>query len=598
MENNTVNKVLSGGEFLIRDSAPEDIFIPERLNEEQLLIRDTVEDFIERSIRPRWKAIEDKVPGLAAEILEEAAGLGLLGTHMPEEYGGMNLDTNTNTLISETLGPAGSINVSWAAHTGIGMLPILYYGTPEQKQRYLPGMVSGQLKASYCLTEPDSGSDALAAKSRADLAPDGSHYVLNGQKMWITNAGFADLFIVFAKIGGEAFSAFIVERGSPGLTVGAEEHKLGIHGSSTRQVFFENTPVPVENLLGEAGKGHLIAFNVLNIGRFKLGAMVSGGCRHLVDISVRYALDRRQFGKSIADFGAIKHKLAEQAIRTFVLQSALYRTSDLLQDKKSSESAQGASFAEAMQHAAEEYAIECSILKVAGSEILDYVVDEAVQIHGGVGYSEEYTVARAYRDARINRIFEGTNEINRMLMVDMLFRRAMKGQLDITGPAWAVQKELASMPSMEVPTGAYALETKAVAEFKKIVLMVAGGAAKLQLEGQLQLKEEQEVLMHVADMMIDTFLAESVLLRIKALQDHETKASREVLDAVLKVFLHGATQRMQSAATDAIVSFAGGDLQRTFLMGLKRFLKYPPVDVRTERRKISDALCQEKGWCF
>lgn len=598
MDNKTTERVPAGGEFLIRDVAPEDIFIPESINEEQLLIRDTVEDFIAQSIRPRWKEIEEKVPGLAPSILEEAAALGLLGTHMPEEYGGLNLDTNTNTLISETMGPAGSINVSWAAHTGIGMLPILYYGTAEQRQRYLPGLVSGKLKASYCLTEPDSGSDALAAKSRADLSPDGTHYLLTGQKMWITNAGFADLFIVFAKIRGEEFSAFIVEKGSPGLTLGEEEHKLGIHGSSTRQVFFENTPVPLENLLGEAGKGHLIAFNVLNIGRFKLGAMVSGGCRHLVDLSVRYALDRKQFGKPIADFGAIQHKLAEQAIRTFALQSALYRTSDLLQDKKAADEKMGATFAEAMQHAAEEYAIECSILKVAGSEILDYVVDEAVQIHGGIGYSEEYPIARAYRDARINRIFEGTNEINRMLMVDMLFRKAMKGQLDITGPAWAVQKELASMPSLEVPEGDYALETKAVAEFKKIVLMVAGGAAKLQLEGQLQLKEEQEVLIHVADMMTDTYLAESLLLRIKALRGMEAKRPKELYDAVLKVYLHGATQRMQVSATDAIVSFAGGDLQRTFLMGLKRFLKYPPVDVRSERRRIAQALIEERGWCF
>lgn len=598
MDNKENNRVLAGGEFLIRDVAAEETFIPEMINEEQLLIRDTVEDFIEKNIRPRWKEIEEQVPGIAPSVLQEAAALGLLGTHMPEEYGGLNLDTNTNTLISETMGPAGSINVSWAAHTGIGMLPILYYGTEAQRQRYLPGLISGTLKASYCLTEPDSGSDALAAKSRADLSPDGTHYILNGQKMWITNAGFADLFIVFAKISGEEFSAFIVEKGSPGLTVGEEEHKLGIHGSSTRQVFFENTTIPIENLLGEAGKGHLIAFNVLNIGRFKLGAMVSGGCRHLVDLSVRYALDRKQFGKPIADFGAIQHKLAEQAIRTFALQSALYRTSDLLQDKKAADEKQGISFAEAMQHAAEEYAIECSILKVAGSEILDFVVDEAVQIHGGVGYSEEYPVARAYRDARINRIFEGTNEINRMLMVDMLFRRAMKGQLDITGPAWAVQKELASMPSMEVPEGEFALETKAVAEFKKIVLMVAGGAAKLQLEGQLQLKEEQEVLMHVADMMIDTFMAESLLLRVKALRNMAVKRSPELYDAVLKVFLHGATQRMQASATDAIVSFSAGDLQRTFLMGLKRFLKYPPIDVRTERRRIAKALIEEKGWCF
>ncbi|MCB0693790.1 MAG: acyl-CoA dehydrogenase family protein [Lewinellaceae bacterium] len=598
MTNSTDAKVLRGGEFLIAESQPQDIFCPEMLNEEQLMVKSTVEDFIENNIQPRWPQIEAKEPGIASTIMEEAAAIGLLGSHMPAEYGGMEMDTNTNTLISETLGPAGSITVSMAAHTGIGMLPILYYGTEAQKQAYLPRLISGELKAAYCLTEPGSGSDALAAKTRADLSADGTTYTLNGQKMWISNAGFADIFIVFAKINGEQFTGFIVDRNTPGITLGEEEHKMGIHGSSTRMVFFENAVIPADHVLGEIGKGHLIAFNVLNIGRFKLGAMVCGGSQAVISMAVKYALERQQFGQPIASFGAIRHKLAEMAIRTFAVQSALYRTSDLIQDWKAARVADGKSFAEATLLAAEEYAIECSILKVAGSEALDFVVDENVQIHGGMGYSEEALASRAYRDARINRIFEGTNEINRLLMVDMLLRRAMKGTLDITGPAWAVQKELAGMPGFESLEGEYAQEIKAIQDFKKIILMVAGGAAKMQMDGQLNMKEEQELLMNVSDMMIDSFLAESLYLRVRRLDGLPTPQPRETYDAVLRVFLHDATSRMQKAATDAIVSFTGGDLQKTFLMGLKRFVKYPPVNIKEDRRLIADALTKAEGWCF
>lgn len=598
MTNPSEPKVLRGGEFLIAESQPQDIFCPEMLDEEQLMVKSTVEDFIENNIQPRWPQIEAKEPGIASTIMEEAAAIGLLGSHMPAEYGGMEMDTNTNTLISETLGPAGSITVSMAAHTGIGMLPILYFGTEEQKQHYLPRLISGELKAAYCLTEPGSGSDALAAKTRADRSADGATYTLNGQKMWISNAGFADLFIVFAKVNGEQFTGFIVERTTPGITFGEEEHKMGIHGSSTRMVFFEQVVIPADHVLGEIGKGHLIAFNVLNIGRFKLGAMVCGGSQAVISMAVRYALERQQFGQPIASFGAIRHKMAEMAIRTFAVQSALYRTSDLIQDWKAARVAEGKSFAEATLLAAEEYAIECSILKVAGSEALDYTVDENVQIHGGMGYSEEALASRAYRDARINRIFEGTNEINRLLMVDMLLRRAMKGTLDITGPAWAVQKELAGMPGFESLEGEYAQEIKAIQEFKKIILMVAGGAAKMQMDGQLNMKEEQELLMNVADMMIDTFLAESLYLRVRRLDGLTTPQPRETYDAVLRVFLHDATSRMQKAATDAIVSFTGGDLQKTFLMGLKRFVKYPPVNIKADRRLIADALTKAEGWCF
>ncbi|MBK6930537.1 MAG: acyl-CoA dehydrogenase family protein [Saprospirales bacterium] len=592
-------EVLSGGEFLIRDTKPEEMFIPEEFNEEQLMIKQMAEDFLEQEIFPNAKKIEKQEDNIAPRLLKKMGGLGLLGAHMPQEYGGLQLDTNTNTIVSEVFGPASSFIVSFAAHTGIGMLPILYFGTEAQKRKYLPGLISGDLKAAYCLTEPGSGSDALAAKTRADRSADGSHFVLNGQKMWISNAGFADIFIVFAKIDGQHFTGFIVERNSEGLTMGAEEDKMGIKGSSTRQVFFENVKVPAENLLGEMGKGHLIAFNALNIGRYKLGVMCIGGSKKVVGMATRYANERYQFNQPIGNFGAIQHKLAEMAIRTFAGESAVYRTSQLMQDKEQAAQAEGKSYGQAMLEAAEEYAIECSILKIFGSEVTDYTVDENVQIHGGIGFSEEYPAARAYRDSRINRIYEGTNEINRLLLVDQLFKRALKGQLDIVGPAWAVQKELAAMPSFEKTGGEYAEEFRAIADFKKIALMTAGAAAKMQMDGKLNLKDEQEVLLNCADMLIDLFIAESLLLRVQKLAQRADKAQPQaVYDAMLQVFLHDATARMTKNATDALASFAEGDLLKTFLMGLKRFTKYPPVNVKEGRRRIAAALREANGWCF
>jgi alkylation response protein AidB-like acyl-CoA dehydrogenase len=591
--------VLQGGEFLIRDAQPEDVFIPEDFNEEQLMIKQMAVDFLEQEIYPNMDKIEKQEDNIATKLLKRTGELGLLGAHMPQVYGGVEFDTNTNTIISEVFGPAGSFIVSFAAHTGIGMLPILYFGTEAQKEKYLPGLISGDLKAAYCLTEPGSGSDALAAKTRADLSADGSHYKLNGQKMWISNAGFADIFIVFAKIGGDKFTGFIVERNSTGLTFGAEEDKMGIKGSSTRQVFFENVSVPADNVLGEIGKGHLIAFNALNIGRYKLGVMCLGGSKKVVEMATRYANERYQFNQPIGEFGAIQHKLAEMAIRTFAGESTVYRTSQLMQDKKAAAEAEGKTFGQAMLEAAEEYAIECSILKVFGSEVTDYCVDENVQIHGGIGFSEEYPAARAYRDSRINRIYEGTNEINRLLMVDQLFKRALKGQLDIVGPAWAVQKELTSMPSMEKMEGDYVEEQRAIADFKKIILMTAGAGAKMQMDGKLNLKDEQEVLMNCADMLIDLFVAESLLLRVQKLAPRAEKPQpQEVYDAMLQVFLHDATARMAKNATDALASFAEGDLLKTFLMGVKRFTKYPPVNVKGKRRLIAKAVREANGWCF
>ena len=599
MQDTVVKKsFLRGGEFLVKDASVADIFIPEEMDEEQIMVRDMVRDFVSTEVLPQMDKIEKQEDNIAPRLLEKMADLGLLGSHMPETYGGMALDTNTNTIITETLGPAGSFTVSFAAHTGIGMLPILYFGTEAQKEKYLPGLISGELKAAYCLTEPGSGSDALAAKTRAELSADGQHYMLNGQKMWISNAGFADLFIVFAKIEGQHFTGFIVEKDAEGLTLGAEELKLGIKGSSTRQVFFENVQVPVENLLGEKGKGHLIAFNALNTGRFKLCALALGGAKDSASSAVKYANERVQFKQAISGFGAIQHKLAEQAIRIFAAESAMYRVSELMELKKKELDETGASFGEAKLEAAEEYAIECALLKVAGSEALDYVVDETVQIHGGMGYSEEGTAARGYRDARINRIFEGTNEINRLLSVDMLLKRAMKGAIDIIGPAWEVQKELTSMPGYTPLEGAYAEERKAIKDFKKIILMVAGAAAKMQMDGKVNLKEEQEILMNVSNLMLDAYLGESLLLRVEKLAGMETEMEQEIYDAILKVFLTDANARVQKQATDALVSFAEGDMLRTLLMGLKRFGKYMPANVKQERRKIAAKLIAANEYCF
>ncbi|MBK8668477.1 MAG: acyl-CoA dehydrogenase family protein [Saprospiraceae bacterium] len=588
------SKVLKGGEFLIKESNYQEMFIPEDFNEEQLMVKGTVKSFVEQEIIPLTERIEKLEEGLIPQILENFAQLGLLGTHMPEELGGSNLDYITNTLIGEEVGPSGSFSVSYNAHTGIGMLPILYYGTEAQKLKYLPKLITGELKSSYCLTEPSSGSDALSAKSTAILNAEGTHYILNGQKMWITNAGFADIFTVFAQVDGDKFTGFILEKGMEGFTLGAEEKKLGIKGSSTRQIFMENVKVPVENLLGEVGKGHLIAFNVLNTGRFKLGASCLGGSKKVASTSVQYAKEREQFKKPIASFGAIQYKLAEQAIRCFVTETAIYRTAQLIQDAEAENKITGQDFAKSKLMAAEEYALECSIIKIIGSETLDYVVDEAVQIYGGMGYSEEGNVARAYRDSRINRIFEGTNEINRMVILSSILKSAMKGELDLMTPGIAVQNELMNgVSSSEVFTGQYAAEQTAVANFKKILIMLLGTAAQQAMGGKLDLKSEQEILMNLSDIIIEIFNAESTMMRVMKISEQHPSKDIELYNAILRTLIHDVTGEVSRHATDAIASFIAPEMQAGFISGLRKFTKYPLQNIKENRRKIAALLIAE-----
>ncbi|MEO6190849.1 MAG: acyl-CoA dehydrogenase family protein [Saprospiraceae bacterium] len=586
--------ILNGGEFIIKETSPEHVFIPEDINEEQELIRATVRSFVESEIGSRGSLLENQ-----PVLLEEAAKLGLLGSHIPEEFGGMHLDTYSNTIISEELGKGdASFNTTIAAHTGIGMLPIYYFGSEYLKKKYLPGLCNGSLKASYCLTEPSSGSDALSAKSIATLSADQNSYLLNGQKMWISNAGFADIFIVFAQVGGDKFTGFVVEKTNQGLSLGEEEHKLGINGSSTRQVFFDNVSVPKENVLGEIGKGHLIAFNVLNIGRFKLGAMTMGGCKQAINIGVKYANERIQFDHLISSYGAIQYKIAESIIRTFALESIVYRVADLIDNKYKSTIEMGSMAHKAMLESAEEYAIECAIIKIYGSEVIDYIVDEVLQIHGGYGYSTEYIPSKLYKDARINRIYEGTNEINRMLIFNMLLRRTMKAKIDLVGPAWEVQKELLGMPIMEVPNGPYGLELRTVREFKKIALMVAGVAVKYQMDGKHDLKDQQEILMNIADILIEVFCCESVLLRVQKLSKMKSNDKLPEYEAILKVQLCDAQNRISKSAIDALASFSQGDELRILLMGVKRFTRYEPVNVKNLRRKIAAKVILANEYCY
>ena len=585
---------IQGGEWIIKEVKAEDVFIPEEFNEEQLMVRDMCSQFLDTEVLPVVERMDKLEPGLMPGLLEKAGEQGLLGVSVPEQYGGMGKDFITSTIVAEYLGGGYSFSVANAAHTGIGTLPILYFGTEAQRAKYVPKLASGAFKGSYGLTEPNSGSDALSAKTTAKLSSDGKHYLLNGQKCWITNGGFADIYTVFAKIDGEQFTAFIVERGMEGFTLGQEEHKMGIKGSSTVQLYFQDCKVPVENVLGEIGRGHIIAFNILNIGRLKLGAATIGGARRALSTTVKYAKAREQFKLPIVKFGAIRHKLAEMAIRLWVGEAALYRVAKNIDEKEHELLAAGKDLSAALLGGAEEYAIECAILKVFGSEVLDFVVDEGVQIHGGNGYSDEYEISRAYRDSRINRIYEGTNEINRLLTVDMVLKRAMKGQLDLMGPAMNVQKELMSIPDFGNENDApFAKEHQAIDNFKKCILMVAGAAVQKLM---MTLSKEQEILMNIADMSIITYHAESALLRLEKLSKTKSEAELAVQTAIVKTYIYDAADAINKAGKDALNSFAEGDELRMMHIGLKRFTKVDPYNTKEARRTICAQLIADDGY--
>lgn len=586
-------KIIKGGSFLIEERTTEDIFTPEDFTEEHLMIADTTRQFVDNEVVPRIDELEKHDWKLARELVGEAAELGLIGANIPEEYGGLGLDQTSGALIGENIGRSASFATTLGAESGIGLLPIVYFATDAAKQKYLPKIAAGELITAYALTEAGSGSDAMAAKATARLSEDGKEYILNGEKMWITNGGFADIFIVFAKVDGDKFTAFIVER-QPGLTSGAEEHKMGIKGSSTTALVLSDVRTPVENLLGEVGKGHKIAFNVLNIGRFKLGAMCVGGMKLMVHESVRYANERHQFGKSISSFGAIKAKLAEQAIRTWVGESMIYRTLGMIE---AGISAVDAKDMDAKLRAIEEYAAECSIVKVALSEYCDFVVDEMVQIYGGYGYSADYPAERAYRDSRINRIFEGTNEINRMLIPGRLMKSALSGNLPLLPAAQALMDEVLSPPMMgfDDDDSLLAAEQKLTTNAKKVALMTLGTAAQKYM---MKLGDQQEILMGIADIIMDTYAMETAILRARKLaaSQGETAAAR-YLD-MTRVFCNDAVGRIESRAKSTLAGMAEGDELRTLLAALRRFTKLQPMNTIAARQRIADDLIAANKWIY
>ena len=590
---------LKGGEFLIKETEASQIFIPEEFSEEQQMIAATCSDFIKTEVHPILDKIDNaSSPELISSLMDKAGELGLLGTAVPAEYGGFGMDFNTSMLVAEVLGAGHSFSVAQSAHTGIGTLPIVYYGNEEQKQKYLPKLASGEWKSAYCLTEPDSGSDANSGKTKAVLSPDGKHYLVTGQKMWITNGGFADVFIVFAKIDDDKnLSAFIVEKSFGGITMNPAEHKMGIKGSDTRQIFFNDCPVPVENLLSSRENGFKIAVNILNIGRIKLAIAAVGGSKAVISHAVNYANERKQFGISIGRFGAIKHKLAEMAIKVWTTESACYRAGQNIDDLTASYKASGMDPQEASLKGIAQYAIECAILKVNGSETLDYVVDEGVQVYGGMGYSAEAPMERAYRDSRINRIFEGTNEINRMLIVDMLLKRAMKGELDLMGPATAVGKEILSIPEFgsEDTSVPFYAEKKAVKNLKKVALMIAGAAVQ---KFMMKLSHEQEILMNVADVAIAAYVAESSILRAEKLMAQKGEEATSLLKDIVQVYVADAVNQATISGREAISAFAEGDELRVMLMGLKRFTKAEAFNTKEARRRIADAQLAQGKYIF
>jgi alkylation response protein AidB-like acyl-CoA dehydrogenase len=587
----SASSILSGGGWLLDETSPADVFTPERLSDEQRMIVRTVAEFVQQEVLPAVDRLEQKDWALARHLVRRCGELGLLGADVEETYGGLQLDKTSSMLVSEGMAPSPSFAVTFGAHTNLVILPLSLFGTREQKEHYLPRMLAGELIGAYCLSEPGSGSDALGASARAARQADGS-FVLNGEKTWISNGAFADLFVVFAKVDGDRFTAFLVERGFPGVASGHEEHKMGLHGSSTTPVVLQDVPVPAGNVLGEVGQGHKIAFNVLNFARFKLGAICVGGAKVAIGEAARYAAQRKQFGRAIASFGAIKHKLGEMVVRAYAVESLIYRTAGLV-DVRIGSTPHDAGDQSAALAAFEQYAVEASIAKVAGSEMLDFVIDENVQIHGGNGFVRDYPAERHYRDARVNRIFEGTNEINRLLIPGMLVRRAVKGDLPIIAAAKKLQDELLGPAAL--PPGVddrLSDELRAVESFKKATLMVLGLAMQTY---QNTLPDQQEVLMHAADMLIDVYSAESAVLRALASPEAPPQDLKE--DAA-RVFVNDAAMRIDASARQALSAMADGDTLRTMLAALRRLMKTVPVNTVALRRRLADETVAHGGYIF
>jgi alkylation response protein AidB-like acyl-CoA dehydrogenase len=570
-----------GGSFLIEPTSPEQLFSPEDFTDEHRAIARTTEEFWIKEIAPNVDAIQHQEPGVAVSVLRKAGELGLTSVHLPEKYGGMEMDLTSAMLVAEGIAKDGSYAAWHGGQSGIGALPLLLFGTEDQKQRYLPKVANAEMVAAYALSEPQAGSDALAARTHADLSPDGKHYILNGQKMWITNGGAADLYTIFAKVDGEKFTAFLVERKFPGLMPGAEEKKMGIKGSSTTAIYLDNVPVPVENVLGEIGRGHIIAFNILNIGRLKLGGFACGGAKDVLRVSLNYAKERKAFGKSIAEFGLIQHKLAEMAIRIFATESATYRVVGLIESQLEGFSWDQPNAAQTELKAVEEFAAECSYIKIFASEMLDYVTDEAVQIHGGYGFHQDYLVERAYRDSRINRIFEGTNEINRLLATGMLLKRAVRGQLPLVEAVKKLQAEILAGPAMGAGGGE---EARLVEHAKKTALFALGVAYQ---KFGTALEEQEEVLASITDIAMNAFAMESVYLRAQKLAKLR---KGEIATDASSVFLREAMEIVESSARNVLAACSEGDTLRTNLAVLKRFTKFEPVNAIAARRRIAERL--------
>lgn len=593
----TDKKTIKGGEFLITETNYQDVFIPEEFDEEQQMIAQTCRDFLVAEVYPNLDRIDTQEEGLMPSLMDKAGALGILGVSIPEEFGGFGKNFNTSMLVADVIGAGHSFAVALSAHTGIGTLPILYYGNEAQKAKYIPKLGTGEWKAAYCLTEPNSGSDANSGKTKAKLSEDGKHYLITGQKMWITNGGFADIFIVFAKIDDDVnLTAFIVEREFGGISMNPEEHKMGIKGSSTRQVFFNDCPVPVENMLSDRQNGFKIAVNILNIGRIKLAAAAIGASKAVIDTAVNYSNERIQFDRPISKYGAIRYKLAEMAAKVYAVESANYRAGQNIDDAYDTLVAGGMDASKAKLKSTEQFAVECAILKVWGSEVLDYVVDEGVQIYGGMGFSAEAPMDRAYRDARINRIFEGTNEINRLLTVDMMLKRAMKGELDLMTPATAVAAELMSIPDFgEEDDTLFAAEKKIIKNLKKATLMVAGAAVQKLM---MSLSKEQEILMNIADMASYVYVAESTLLRTEKLVNLRGEAACEGQLDMMRIYFVEAVDGLQKAGKEALWAFAEGDEQRMMMVGLRRFTKMDAFNVKETRQKVAQQLIAANKYCY